>query len=100
MTKYPQPPLGLAMIAAVLMENGYDVKILDLLALGLSEDILPEIVSKEKPDVVGITALTPAIDEAIKTAELVKKTDSNIQSFLAGLMVRYFQKRLCVALLQ
>lgn len=83
-TKYPQPPLGLAMIAAVLMENGYDVKILDLPALGLSEDILPEIVSKEKPDVVGITALTPAIDEAIKTAELVKKTDSNVPIVLGG----------------
>jgi len=83
-TKYPQPPLGLAMIAAVLMENGYDVKILDLPALGLSEDMLPEIVSKEKPDVVGITALTPAIDEAIKTAELVKKTDSNIPIVLGG----------------
>lgn len=84
MTKYPQPPLGLAMIAAVLMENGYDVKILDLPALGLSEEIIPEIVSKEKPDVVGITALTPAIDSAIKTAELVKKTGNNIPIVLGG----------------
>ena len=83
-TKYPQPPLGLAMIAAVLMENGYEVKILDLPALGLFENSLPTIIHQEKPDVVGITAMTSTISSAVSTAKKVKETNSNIAVVLGG----------------
>ncbi|MCW4015782.1 MAG: B12-binding domain-containing radical SAM protein [Candidatus Bathyarchaeota archaeon] len=83
-TKYPQPPLGLAMIGAVLLKNGYDIDVLDLPALGLSEKVISSTVAKEQPDVVGITALTPEIDSAIKTAEIVKASNSDIPVVLGG----------------
>jgi len=83
-SKYPQPPLGLAMIAAVLEEGGYQVKILDLHALGFSEESLSETISQEKPDVVGITSFTPTINAAIRVAEKVKQSDHNITVVLGG----------------
>lgn len=82
--KYPQPPLGLAMIAAVLEEHGYKVKISDLHALGVSEEAVPRIISKETPDIVGITALTPTINASIEIAKKVKKSNENITVILGG----------------
>lgn len=83
-TRYPQPPLGLAMVAAVLKKKGYSVKILDLPALGFFENSLPTIIQQEKPDVVGITAMTPTINSAVSVAKKVKESDSNIIVVLGG----------------
>lgn len=82
--KYPQPPLGLAMIAAVLEESEYEVKILDLQTPGASEEMVSEMVSQEKPDVVGITAFTPTINAAIRVAKKVKECDDNNSVILGG----------------
>ena len=83
-TQYPQPPLGLAMVAAVLEKNGYLVEILDLPTLGFSENSLPMIIRQEKPDAVGITAMTPTISSAVSVAKKVKETDSNVTVLLGG----------------
>ena len=83
-TRYPQPPLGLAMVAAVLEKNGYRVKILDLPALGFSESSIPAILDQEKPELVGITAMTPTINSAVGVAKRVKESDSNITVVLGG----------------
>lgn len=83
-TLYPQPPLGLAMVAAVLEKNGYLVKILDLPVLGFSENSLSTVVRQEKPDVVGVTAMTPTINSAVSIVEKVKECDSNITVVLGG----------------
>ena len=84
LTKYPQPPLGLAMLAAVIDEKGYSVKIVDLAALGASEDAIPQIIQNEKPDIVGVTAMTSTINSAIKVAHKVKESNSNILIILGG----------------
>ena len=83
-TRYPQPPLGLAMVAAVLEKNGYLVKILDLPVSGFSENSLSTIIRQEKPDVVGVTAMTPTINSAVGIVEKVKECDSNITVVLGG----------------
>lgn len=83
-TKYPQPPLGLAMLAAVLEKNGHVVKILDLTALELSENAVPQTIHNEKPKIVGITAMTPTINSAISVARKVKESGSNILNVLGG----------------
>jgi radical SAM superfamily enzyme YgiQ (UPF0313 family) len=72
------------MVAAVLEKNGYSVKILDLPALGFFENSLPTIIQQEKPDVVGITAMTPTINSAMKVAKKIKESDSNITVVLGG----------------
>ena len=67
------PPLGLAYIAAVLEQHGYKVSIIDSPALNLTYKDIAKIVYKEKPDIVGIQALTPTIYNAFNVAKLVKK---------------------------
>jgi hypothetical protein len=83
-TNFPQPPLGLAMIAAVLEKKGYRVKILDLNALDLSQISISNFILKEAPDIIGLTAMTPNINSAIKLARQVKKINDKILIFLGG----------------
>jgi radical SAM superfamily enzyme YgiQ (UPF0313 family) len=72
------------MVAAVLEKNGYLVKILDLPVLGFSENSLSTIIRQEKPDIVGVTAMTPTINSAVSIVEKVKECDSNITVVLGG----------------
>ena len=81
-TKYPQPPLGLASLAAVLETNGYSVEIIDANALQLSEQ--DAIMLVKGADVVGITAMTPIINSAIKTAKGIKHANPNTTIILGG----------------
>lgn len=67
------PPLGISYMAAVLEENGFDVNIIDASALEMTWNDLENELNRLSPTVVAITALTPTIEQAKKTAKLVKK---------------------------
>lgn len=80
-TKYPQPPLGLASLAAVLEQKSHQVEIIDANALQLSEH---EIAMKVKgADVICITAMTPAVNSAIRIAKEIK-TENPDQIIILG----------------
>lgn len=80
--KYPQPPLGLASIAAVLERESYQVKILDANALQLSEsEIAREI---DGVDIIGITAMTPFINSAIKVVKEIKREKPGSMVIVGG----------------
>lgn len=66
------PPLGLAYLAAVLLERGQRVELLDAWAEGLSWDETARRVRALRPDVVGLSAMTPVADVAYHAAELVR----------------------------
>jgi len=67
------PPMGLAYIAASLRESGSEVSVLDANALSLEmEDIRQEIKNK-KPDIIGITATTPLVEEAGAISRIAKE---------------------------
>ncbi|MCW4015249.1 MAG: B12-binding domain-containing radical SAM protein [Candidatus Bathyarchaeota archaeon] len=83
-TDYPQPPLGLAMIAAVLEKKGYAVKILDLPALKLSKNSVSSFISVENPDLVGISAMTPNLTSAINLARQIKEVKPEVVIVLGG----------------
>jgi anaerobic magnesium-protoporphyrin IX monomethyl ester cyclase len=72
------------MLAAVLEKNDYSVKIVDLTALGLSEEVVPQIIRKEKPELVGITAMTSTVNSALAVARKVKESNSSILVVLGG----------------
>ena len=89
------PPLGIAYIAAVLEQNGPRVKILErrLLAgikprtkehLKEVDDLTVKHIKEFKPDVVGITASTPLIMDAYRTAKLVKEVSDSIKVIMGG----------------
>jgi anaerobic magnesium-protoporphyrin IX monomethyl ester cyclase len=66
------PSLGLAYLAAVLEKYGYEVKVIDC-SLGISHYQLLGLLSKEKPDIVGITGTTFAFESMKKTAQGIKE---------------------------
>lgn len=81
-TKYPQPPLGLASIAAVLEKNNCHVEILDANTSQLSESMI--VKKAGNADIIGITALTPVINSAMRIAKGIKQTNPNSTILLGG----------------
>jgi radical SAM superfamily enzyme YgiQ (UPF0313 family) len=81
-TRYPQPPIGLALIAAILRKAGYPVKILDANALQLKLEVIAEMVSGA--DVVGITAMTPTIGTALSIARHLKQKSPHLKIVMGG----------------
>jgi anaerobic magnesium-protoporphyrin IX monomethyl ester cyclase len=78
------PALGLASIAAVCLERGLEVEIVDALAEGLSWERLRERIIKANPRIVGVTATTPMINNAFKTVDLVKGCNLAVLTVLGG----------------
>ncbi len=86
----PDPPLGLAYIAAVLEKHGFDVKILDAFAqglnnveqksrdrirVGMSESNIKNYLLKYDPGLVGIScAYTAHLQNTFRIAQIVKET--------------------------
>lgn len=94
-------PLGLGYLAGVLLKNGYEVEILDVLAEGYNHEEIVErgkyryvglpkkkIVKRIKtfsPDIVGITAPFTSQAKAVhETAKLVKRINPKIKVVIGG----------------
>lgn len=60
------PPLGLASIAAVLEQNGHEVRIVDSPTLELEMDEWMREVKSWRPDVIGFSVLTPWLPRPTK----------------------------------
>lgn len=67
-------PLGLAYIAAVLEREGYTVEILDCIANLIELETLKKEIARIKPDIVGITCLTPMSARSVDAAKAVRDT--------------------------
>ena len=67
------PPLGIAYIAAVLLEEGYEVKVLDAMALNLTALEVQDTIVREAADVVGVTAMTSSVRGALEVLRLAKE---------------------------
>jgi len=82
------PPLGLAYIASVLEEKGHTVKIIDGPVLttkkGYTYRNLKEDLIHFNPSIVGVTATSPQIRDAIETINIAKEADNNIVTLLGG----------------
>lgn len=80
--RYPQPPVGLALIAAVLERAGYPVTILDANALGLEAEKVATQVTDV--NIVGLTAMTPTVGSAISVARHLKQSNPDLTIVLGG----------------
>ncbi len=67
------PPLGIAYLAAVLEKKGYRVGIIDGFAEGLGYTSLVARIKSFSPDIVGITGMTPVIDNSFRTAMTARR---------------------------
>ena len=88
------PPLGIGYIAAVLEENDIEVKIIDGAALEMSWEEYEEEVYKYSPDIIGITAVTPAISQALKAAKIAKESCPDSHVVLGGYHPTFTYKEL------
>jgi len=81
-TRYPQTPMGLALIAAVLEKEGHQVTVVDANVLRLQpEEVVYRVTDA---DVVGLTAMTPTVNTAASIAHYIKQANSNSTVILGG----------------
>ncbi len=67
------PPLGVGYIAAVLEQEGHDVKIIDAPVFDYDCNDIVSVMREFSPDLLGISTMTPVANNAFRLAELVKK---------------------------
>ncbi len=68
----PVPPLGLAYLAGVLRAQGRPAEILDAYALGWSWRRFRDELARRRPDVLGLSAMTPVADVAARAARVAR----------------------------
>ena len=78
------PPMGIAYLAAVLRNSGFDVELFDAEALNLSIDEIVEHVKQKNPDIIGITCTTPLIYGAVEICNRIKESNQRIVTILGG----------------
>ncbi len=79
------PPLGILYVAAYLKKNTqHQIKILDLQLEDKNEDELREYLLEEKPDIIGITAITFMMIDTIKLIKLISKILPDVKIILGG----------------
>jgi len=79
---FANPPLGLLYLAGTLLKAGYEVQIVD----GCQEGKAAIIARLEsfRPDIVGITCLTPGRKRAIEIAAVAKSLNDKVITVLGG----------------
>lgn len=78
------PPVGLAYLAAVLDQNGFEVKAYDCPACGFTQENLKAELSSFAPDIVGIASMTSTIPSALESARVAKETLPNCKVIMGG----------------
>jgi len=72
------PPLGIAYLAAVIRRAGYRVAIKDASAEQMSWERLVTFLKKERPDILGLSSMSPTIDVALKAVNVARPFVSTI----------------------
>lgn len=78
------PPLGIAYIAAVLENDGVQVRIIDAPAVEMDYETIKKEVENYSPDVVAVTSVTPTVNSALKVAQISKETCPNALIVMGG----------------
>lgn len=78
------PPIGLAQVAAVTRDHGWDTAILDCAAEGLGYADAEARIAHSGATVVGITAVTIAIANAAKLARVLREAHPEWRIILGG----------------
>ncbi|MDP8230814.1 MAG: radical SAM protein [Candidatus Gorgyraea atricola] len=76
--------LGIAYIAAVLIQNGYDVEVLDCLAEGYDSGAFQAFLLQKKYDVIGISTYTPDWYITKKNLSMIKRLQPDSITVIGG----------------
>ena len=88
------PPAWVAYLAGSLKAAGFDdVSFVDAMTNDLSDDALRDRLIEERPDVVGVTAITPSIYKAERALEIAKEVDPDTVTVLGGVHATFMYKQ-------
>ncbi|MFH1061444.1 MAG: radical SAM protein [Candidatus Omnitrophota bacterium] len=79
-----QEPINLAYLAAFLNLNGFQAEIWDFEVEPFSLEILAKKIAANNISIVGITSMTPTVNNAHKLAAIIKKINPNITTIAGG----------------
>jgi anaerobic magnesium-protoporphyrin IX monomethyl ester cyclase len=80
------PPAWVAYLTGYLKAGGYsDIRFVDAMTNHLDDEAVRTVIADWKPDVVGATAITPAIYKAERLLEIAKQVDPSIVTVLGGI---------------
>lgn len=83
------PPLGLGYLATNLSKHGYRCRILDFNVEYITADTLKDVLSNQKPKVVGISTTTETFKMGLRIAGIAKEVLQNIKIFMGGYHVTF-----------
>ena len=90
---HPQfPPLGLAYMAAVLDQNGFEVRIIDCPVNGITHEQLKAELQSFRTTLIGTGSMTPTIESAFKVAQVAKEVCPNAIVVMGGPHATYCDK--------
>ncbi len=78
------PLLSIGYLAGYLERGGYQVKIIDAIALDVDAEETVDLILKEEPDAVGLTTVSSSRFSAIKTIKLLKEKNKGLFIFVGG----------------
>ena len=79
-----QPTLGIGYIASVLLQDDFEVEIIDCYLKNYTFDQVGELIKQNKPNAIGITSTIVNINDSLKMAEYFKKKFPEIILVLGG----------------
>lgn len=85
--------LGILYLAAVLREGGFDVTVLDSQASGVSYDHIAKTLSRDRPDIVGVTSTTLTYKPALRIAKIAKAVRPDCLVVLGGCHVTFWDNQ-------
>lgn len=77
-------PMNLAYLASYLLQKGFNVKIVDYEIVPYSKDSFIETLRGFSPSVVGISCMTPTINNGAQICSVAKEFDKNIKTIVGG----------------
>ncbi len=88
------PPAWVAYLAGSLKNAGYpDIRFIDAMTNDISEDALREILLKEKPDIIGATAITPSIYKAERALQIAKEIHPDAVTIIGGVHATFMYQQ-------
>jgi len=82
--KMCKPPLGLVLVAAPLIKDGHEVRLLDLELCRNQKESFVKILKEFQPDYLGITSTTPNYFLTLSLSRLAKKINNKIKIVVGG----------------
>jgi radical SAM superfamily enzyme YgiQ (UPF0313 family) len=79
-----EPPIGLAFLSAYMKERGHEVSLIDMQGLLMGSEELGAQLAAYQPELVGVTAMTPTIPEALQVAKIARRKVPGAKVVLGG----------------